>query len=531
MERKSKNDMHLRNLPAWIQKVYRRLMRSAVSMKISFIVVSLLATAWFLVRVIPKPSRASYPCMRVAFPFMSAFVIWGLSLSGSAFAFKKAKQKLVKTRYIAASIFILLGVFVATIPVVDTDAKTSEANLEPWYQPNIPLGVGKGIHAGRVAWGHNPAVASWDGTNSFWWEDQFNNQAETDKLFAQTLCSLTGIQDIKESWDALFRYFNRTTRNRDAGYSSGEKVAIKINMNNAGSHESNNEINANPQLVLSLLKSLVNEAGVPQENITVTDPSRFITDNIFNKCHSAFPTIHYVDHVGGDGREQASFVENAIPYSVDNGNVATGLVTCIVEADYLINMALMKGHVSQGVTLCAKNFFGCTSIETDWRKNAHSAGFSQNRDGLHTYSVYPDYMGHKNLGGKTMLFLIDGIYSNKFVGGTPAFKWVLAPFNNQWPCSLFASQDGVAIDAVVLDFALTEWPDAPDMIYSDYSLIESALADNPPSGTIYDPERDGTPLKSLGTFEHWNNPVDKQYSRNLGKHEGIELIYTRMEAN
>jgi hypothetical protein len=27
-----------------------------------------LAVIWFLVRVIPKPSRASYPCQRAAFP-------------------------------------------------------------------------------------------------------------------------------------------------------------------------------------------------------------------------------------------------------------------------------------------------------------------------------------------------------------------------------------------------------------------------------------------------------------------------------
>jgi hypothetical protein len=232
-----------------------------------------------------------------------------------------------------------------------------------------------------------------------------------------------------------------------------------------------------------------------------------------------------VDHNGGDGREKASFVENAIPFSVDNGKVATGLAACFVQADYIIDMALMKGHVSQGVTLCAKNFFGCTSIEDDWHKNAHSSGFSQNRQGLRTYSVYTDYMGHKDLGGKTMLFLIDGIYSNKFVDKVPAFKWALAPFNNNWPGGLFASQDGVAIDAVVLDFILAEWPDAPDMKYSDYYLSESAMANNPPSGTVYDPERDGTKLTSLGVSEHWNNSAEKKYSRNLGKNEGIELVY------
>lgn len=202
-----------------------------------------------------------------------------------------------------------------------------------------------------------------------------------------------------------------------------------------------------------------------------------------------------------------------------------------MEADYIINMALMKGHVSQGVTLCAKNFFGCTSIEDDWRKNSHSAGFSQDEQGLHTYSVHHDYLEHKDLGGKTMLSLIDGIYSNKFVDKVPAFKWSLPLFNNDWPGSLFASQDEVAIDAVVLDFILAEWPDAPDMMYSDYSVNESALADNPPSGTDYDPEKDGTKLTSLGFSEHWNNSADKKYSRNLMTGDGIELIYTPIKHN
>jgi hypothetical protein len=57
----------------------------------------------------------------------------------------------------------------------------------------------------------------------------------------------------------------------------------------------------------------------------------------------------------------------------------------------------------------------------------------------------------------------------------------------------------------------------------DY-LHESALANNPPSGTIYDPENDGIILESLGVHEHWNNSTDKQYSRNLSTGEGIELI-------
>jgi len=523
------HEERIQKLPAWIKRILNFLKKMRVPGKMVYIVVSILATIWFLIRVIPKPSRATYPCMQVTAPIMSGFVIWILSLTAAAFAFKNAKNKILEARYIAAGLFLIFGIGATSVFMARSSKETKAENLDIWYKPNIPLGEAKGMFPGRVIWGHNTQIASWDMKTGFWWEDRFNNQIETDKLLSQTLLSLTNTKSEKKSWEALFRFFNKTKRNVDAGYQSGQKVAIKINLNNTYSQESNNEINANPTLILSLLKSLVTDAGVPQENITVADPSRFMTNNVFDKLHSVYPNVHYVDHNGGNGREKAAFINNGFQYSFDFEGQTRALAACMVEADYIIDMALMKGHVSQGVTLCAKNFFGCTSIEDDWHKNSHCPGFSQNREGKRTYSVYPDFMGHKDLGGKTMLFLIDGIYGNKFVDKVPAFKWKLSPFNDNWPGSLFASQDGVAIDAVVLDFILKEWPDAPDMKYSDFYLEEMALADNPPSGVIYDPERDGTRLNSLGVTEHWNNPIDKKYSRNLGKDTGIELLYSKVK--
>ena len=64
----------------------------------------------------------------------------------------------------------------------------------------------------------------------------------------------------------------------------------------------------------------------------------------------------------------------------------------------------------------------------------------------------------------------------------------------------------------------------------DY-LHEAALAHDPPSGTFYDPENDGMAMASLGVHEHWNNPEDKQYSRNLGTGDGIELIFHFLSLN
>ena len=108
-------------------------------------------------------------------------------------------------------------------------------------------------------------------------------------------------------------------------------------------------------------------------------------------------------------------------------------------------------------------------------------------------------------------------------------KWQMEPFNNDWPSSLFVSQDPVAIDSVCLDFIRCEpmmtYTAAPDnySIVDDY-LHEAAMANDPCSGTFYDPDGTGLGLQSLGVHEHWNNATDKQYSRNLDSGEGIELI-------
>lgn len=417
----------------------------------------------------------------------------------------------------------------ALIMAAATAAGAQQAPSTPVPQclaPNQPVGTARGIHPGRVAWSHAPGAARWDGGDGFWFADSCNDQAACHWLVAETLTGLTGEKTPAEAWKAIFRHFNAGRDKADTGYRPGEKIAIKVNNNNTYSHDDSREINTSPQMLLALLTSLVEEGGVRQEDITVAEPSRFITDFLYRKCHDRFPAVRFVDNCGGDGREKATYVPDAMHYSRDNDELARGIATPFTEADYVINMALLKGHVGQGVTLCGKNWYGCMSIHADWRKNYHN-NFDQNRDGTPKYITFVDFMGHRDLGGKTMLWLVDGLYGCKNVAGEPMPKWSMEPFGGQWPCSLLGSLDPVAIDMVCDDLLTTQFPDMPDAAYSDMYLLEAALAGNAPSGTVYDPEGDGTPLTSLGVAEHWNNATDRQYSRNLGTGNGIELIYSR----
>jgi Domain of unknown function (DUF362) len=402
-----------------------------------------------------------------------------------------------------------------------TLAATSAFRSSLFDPPLSPLGVPRGIVPGRVTWAHEPAAVTWDGTGS-WWQDANNNQAAVDRMVSRSIRGLTNQKSDAQAWSAIFHYFNRTHGRGNSGYKAGEKVAIKPNLNNTTDHGTIDRLNSSPHLILSLVRQLTGPGKVPQASITVFDSSRFIPGNLYDKIHSEFPGVVFVDHIGGNGRLKAQFKPNAIPFSITSRN-ASGLDTTVVEATYLIDAALLKGHVSSGVTLCAKNLFGATSIDPDWHKNAHD-GFRHNVDGSASYAAFVDYLGHMDLGEKTILFLIDGLYGSENADGPPRRKWKMAPFNDAWPSSIFMSLDGVAIDSVGFDFLTSEWPDLVDIANADNYLREAALANDPPSKTFYDPERDGIRCRSLGVYEHWNSGAEKKYSGNLGKANGIELF-------
>lgn len=385
---------------------------------------------------------------------------------------------------------------------------------------NNPIGVGKGIHPGRVAWIHNPGVATWDGVNGMWHEPRWNDQAKADAMIREGILAVTGEKNIKKAWKALFTNFNETHGRGSKGYVKGEKIAVKLNINNSFDYVDNEQLNSSPYVTLALLRSMIKDGGVQQKDITLCEPSRYITDALYNLCHSEFPEVKFVDNVGGNGRIKAEYYDNAIPYTPGHGETNKGVAKCIVDADYLINSALLKIHAGPGVTLTAKNWYGVTSIDKEWRKNSHNGVNQDKKNGRPSYSTFVDFIGHKDIGAKCMLHIIDGTYGSRDVNGKPDPKWQKAPFNGEWACSIIMSQDPLAGDSVGLDLLVNEWPEVGSLNWCDLYLVEAASLPNPPSGTTYDPEADGTPLsKPLGLTEHWN--ADHKY-------KGIDLIYKKL---
>ena len=384
--------------------------------------------------------------------------------------------------------------------------------------PNEPIGSGRGIHPGRVAWIHAPGVAKWDGKTGLWVEDRWNDQQKADAMIPEAVMQLTGQPTARKAWQALFRSFNKAHGRGNRGYKKGETIAVKLNMNNAITHHDTIELNSSPFTTLSLVRSLVRDGGVRQQDIILCEPSRAITDSIYNKVHREFPLVRMIDNLGGDGRERCEYYPERIVYSVDNGKMARGLAKCIADADYLINSALLKTHSGPGVTLTTKNWYGATDINLLWRQNAHNNISQDKRHGKPQYKTFVDWMAHKDLGQKALLFLIDGTYGSRDVNGAPNPKWMKAPFNGDWACSILVSQDEVACDAVGMDIIISEWPEFPSLNYCDEYLREAASLPSAPSGTVY--KQEGKALtESLGLFEHWGR--DHQYTK-------IDLKYKKL---
>lgn len=397
------------------------------------------------------------------------------------------------------------------------------------HHPHGPIGTPRGIAPGRVAWAYDPAACRWDEKVGAWWSDAANDQTRIDAMFARTVRCIAKAGDDRAAWSALFQNFNRE-RGRSGGYRPGEKFALKLNLNNdRTSYDDTPWINSSPHVVNAVIRQLVTAAGVAEADITVFDATRYITPHLYDTIHRAFPGVRFVDGYGGlPGRIKATYTPNRIAYAVKT-TMGTGIATCAVEADYLINVYIGKGHPAAGVTLSAKNHYGTV----DGREHTY---IKVKQTGYDRYNPLVELMGHKDLGGKTILNVCDLLYGCYHSDALP-IKWNLPPFNGGWPASLLVSQDPVAVDSVATDFLVSEYvprTDIPkgvnvkgtqvDMSNCDAVLHEAAQADRPPSGVVYAPNGDGVGLRSLGVHEHWNNPLEKKYSRNRGAERGIELV-------
>jgi hypothetical protein len=539
--------------------------------KLLFPLLGLAALVWFAIRVLPKPSRATYPCIQVAAPIASGFMVWMAGLLTSVFAVHKAQRFMRQSRYWIAGAMILVALAGAGFMSMSQtkDVVASYPAEEDPLGLNNPIGDAKGIFPGRVVWAFNPDATNEKCTNSYnsktgWFLPENNDQDVIDKMFSDVIQSLTGETSDKAAWDAIFKYNNNMRGKGEVPYQEGEVVYIKVNATstygmNADFTPGRNVYGiaeTNPHLVLSVLRQLVNVVGVAQEDIYIGDPLKNVYKHCYDLWTAEFPNIFVLDVSSSrSGRTKVQPMDKAIMKYSDNGeqlyegdwnnpwkgDPTVEDVYCKTAdfSDYLINIPTLKGHKRAGITMFAKNHFGSHTRSNavhlhnglvDPTETGQYARFDRN-----IYRVQVDLMGHDIHYKKGLFYLMDALYAGSEATDPPR-KFKMAPFNNDWTSSLFLSLDPVAIESVGFDFLRTEFNEDsrypyPTMPAVDDYLHQAADKSNWPDGVTYDPEGDGTPIPSLGVHEHWNNATDMQYTRNLGTGDGIELVKIQYTTN
>jgi len=511
----------------------RGIRQDTIFQKLLFPLFGLTSLVWVIIRVVPKPSRASYPCQQTAISVAAGFLVWLAATSFGVMFICLSQKYFNRKRLIVSTLFAVIGILIVVGAhfIYNSDNANAQNSSETKFsleKPNQPIGIAKGIFPGRVTWIRDTTATPWNG-KGLWWTDSAINQKAVENMISKSIKALTGEKTDENAWKAVFKFFNKSHGRNHLGYDKSESIVIKINLNNSFEQNdpNNNQANASSQMILALIRQLVHKAGVPQNKITFVDAIRTIPDRIYITCHQAYPEVNWVDGKGTNGRIKNVWYDNAFKYAVKNDGT-TDIPICIKNATYMINMPLLKGHEFSGVTLAAKNQYGSIA-NRDHTKYLKTWLASKPQ-----FSPLVDLMATKELDGKTMLFIMDGLFANisNSIDNNKANCAFNHLFKGQWCSSIMMSFDEVAFDSVGLDFLVSEFGANLGQISStdtrtpgnhcDWYLHETALIENPPSGTVYMP--DGKKLTSLGVHEHWNNATDKCYSRNLKSGNGIELM-------
>ena len=150
-----------------------------------------------------------------------------------------------------------------------------------------------------------------------------------------------------------------------------------------------------PQIIIAVLKQLINVAGVPQNKIIVADPMAHIYEDNYKLLHKEFPDVKYGDKsqaASAFGRTFLTPETAPVLFYSDNGTVLSKRSDCLYSemqnADYLINISALKAHACAGVTFCAKNHFGSITAKSAGQFHAGLVGSRNDKPTRIDYGMY-----------------------------------------------------------------------------------------------------------------------------------------------
>lgn len=321
-------------------------------------------------------------------------------------------------------------------------------------EPTVPMYLPFVVHnseqqslLSKVLHIHAPSVTNWGfDYDQYYGQTQALhlpgvNQGVVDAMIDRGVTGLLGLNSsqIADAWRQLI-----------PDYYPGKMVAIKANLNNSFSCSSNSDsIDAIAQPINAVARGL-KIMGVRDQDIVVFDAIRSFPDRVFNELLYKNIQIHDNGCQGFSSTWNSSDANAFIQFSPPSGSLpVVRLSDTIINADYLINMPIIKGHQISGVTLSFKNHFGTVNNPSGMH-NQVSTSYS----GINTYNALVDLYSNPHIREKTVLTIADGIYGSREFQNTPPQPW--NTFGDHSPCSLFFSTDPVAMDCVLHDLLKAE---------------------------------------------------------------------------
>ena len=418
---------------------------------------------------------------------------------------KMEKQPISRRRFLVGTAVALGGSALALAQRLGPARVAYGEDPVPTSAVFLPY-VTRGFPPPTVVHVRDADATHWDGTGYFY---DAVDQDVVNAMVEVGLQHLTGQNTWADIWGVLLR--NALS---PGGYSPGQKIAIKVNMNNSGrdtngcgSH--NNLIDALPQPVLALMRGLA-AAGVQDSDVTIYDATGTGTGRIIpDYFRLPLTTAHLgIGYIGQDlcsgvvtpshGKDPSLTVQFHPPI----GSLANRkLADILYDAAYLINMPILKRHGGDSycpVTLGFKNHFGSIDrIGGPSGDDLHPYIMTSNSLYRATYSPFVDIYSNANIRAKTVLTLGDGLYGAFGASsGTPS-QW--NRFSDA-PNSLFFATDPVAIDCVMADFLVAEGLVSTDHTY-DYLLCAEEAGLGICEGSRGDPGGDP-----------WQEPYGSGYS-------------------
>lgn len=294
----------------------------------------------------------------------------------------------------------------------------------------------------RVVHVHGEGATAWDFGDDYYGE--FVDQDVVNAMVDEGVTALTGTPSAAEAWETLV-----------PNYSPGKAIAIKVNFNNnwdcQPTHVNlNNAIHPINAIVRGLKRA---HQDFEEEDVWVYEAcqcwnNREISGRFVNGC--LYPGVRFFDYSCSESStynntEADALVDWNNPQGISDPPT-TRITDVLVDADYLINIPIMKRHWAAGITGALKNHYG--SIADAWGLHDWTYPTGNNYGG-DDWNPIVDLNLNTHIADKTVLILMDGLYGNHACNNSKAEPW--ETFDDGPPNSLLFAFDPVAIDSVMAD--------------------------------------------------------------------------------